>query len=88
MRLTTKGRYAVTAMLDLALNQGKGAVTLQDIALKQEISLSYLEHYLPNYVVTVWSEAPGVPAGGTGLHGVLRPSQLLQSSVRLMRKRI
>ena len=43
MRLTTKGRYAVTAMLDLALNQGKGAVTLQDIALKQEISLSYLE---------------------------------------------
>ena len=43
MRLTTKGRYAVTAMLDLALNQSKGAVTLQDIALKQEISLSYLE---------------------------------------------
>ena len=43
MRLTTKGRYAVTAMLDLALNLGKGAVTLQDIALKQEISLSYLE---------------------------------------------
>jgi Rrf2 family iron-sulfur cluster assembly transcriptional regulator len=43
MRLTTKGRYAVTAMLDLALNQGKGAVTLQDIALKQDISLSYLE---------------------------------------------
>ena len=43
MRLTTKGRYAVTAMLDLALNQDKGAVTLQDIALKQEISLSYLE---------------------------------------------
>ena len=43
MRLTTKGRYAVTAMLDLALNQGKGAMTLQDIALKQEISLSYLE---------------------------------------------
>ena len=43
MRLTTKGRYAVTAMLDLALNQGKGAVPLQDIALKQEISLSYLE---------------------------------------------
>ena len=43
MRLTTKGRYAVTAMLDLALNQDRGAVTLQDIALKQEISLSYLE---------------------------------------------
>ena len=43
MRLTTKGRYAVTAMLDLALNQGKRPVTLQDIAVNQEISLSYLE---------------------------------------------
>ena len=43
MRLTTKGRYAVTAMLDLALHQGKRPVTLQDIAMNQEISLSYLE---------------------------------------------
>ena len=43
MRLTTKGRYAVTAMLDLALHEGKQPVTLQDIAINQEISLSYLE---------------------------------------------
>ena len=43
MRLTTKGRYAVTAMLDLALHQGQHPVTLQDIAMNQEISLSYLE---------------------------------------------
>ncbi|HJP07905.1 MAG: Rrf2 family transcriptional regulator [Proteobacteria bacterium] len=43
MRLTTKGRYAVTAMLDLALQEGRRPVTLQDIALNQEISLSYLE---------------------------------------------
>ncbi len=43
MRLTTKGRYAVTAMLDLALPVGKRPVTLQDIAANQEISLSYLE---------------------------------------------
>ena len=43
MRLTTKGRYAVTAMLDLALHQGQRPITLQDIALNQEISLSYLE---------------------------------------------
>ena len=43
MRLTTKGRYAVTAMLDLALQEGKRPVTLQDIAMNQEISLSYLE---------------------------------------------
>ena len=43
MRLTTKGRYAVTAMLALALQEGKRPVTLQDIAVNQEISLSYLE---------------------------------------------
>ena len=43
MRLTTKGRYAVTAMLDLALHEGQRPVTLQDIAMNQEISLSYLE---------------------------------------------
>lgn len=43
MRLTTKGRYAVTAMLDLALNARKGPVSLADISSRQEISLSYLE---------------------------------------------
>lgn len=43
MKLTTKGRYAVTAMLDLALNGGQGPVTLADISARQEISLSYLE---------------------------------------------
>lgn len=43
MRLTTKGRYAVTAMLDLALHQGQGPITLADIAQRQGISLSYLE---------------------------------------------
>jgi len=43
MRLTTKGRYAVTAMLDLSLNYGLGAITLADISDRQGISLSYLE---------------------------------------------
>lgn len=43
MRLSTKGRYAVTAMLDLALNAGKGPVTLAEISVNQGISLSYLE---------------------------------------------
>jgi Rrf2 family iron-sulfur cluster assembly transcriptional regulator len=43
MKLTTKGRYAVTAMLDLALRYDKGAVTLAEIAKRQGISLSYLE---------------------------------------------
>ena len=43
MRLTTKGRYAVTAMLDLALHAGSGPVSLADISGRQDISLSYLE---------------------------------------------
>lgn len=43
MRLTTKGRYAVTAMLDLAFHGRDKAVALNDIAARQAISLSYLE---------------------------------------------
>ena len=43
MKLTTKGRFAVTAMLDLALHAQDGPVTLANIAKRQKISLSYLE---------------------------------------------
>ena len=43
MRLTTKGRFAVTAMVDLAMSGGKRPVTLGDISERQKISLSYLE---------------------------------------------
>lgn len=43
MRLTTKGRYAVTAVLDLALHQNEGPVSLSAISERQCISLSYLE---------------------------------------------
>lgn len=43
MRLTTKGRFAVTAMLDLAMQRGSDPVTLAEISQRQKISLSYLE---------------------------------------------
>ena len=43
MRLTTKGRFAVTAMVDLAMNQDEHPVTLAEISERQKISLSYLE---------------------------------------------
>ena len=43
MKLTTKGRYAVMAMADLALFKDKGPTSLTDISLRQNISLSYLE---------------------------------------------
>ncbi len=43
MKLTTKGRFAVTALLDLAMQHGNSPVTLSDISRRQKISLSYLE---------------------------------------------
>lgn len=43
MRLTTKGRFAITAMIDLALHQNGSPVTLAEISARQDISLSYLE---------------------------------------------
>ena len=46
MRLTTKGRFAVTAMIDLALRCSEGPVSLAGISERQKISLSYLERVL------------------------------------------
>jgi len=43
MRLTTKGRFAVTAMIDVAMHSGAGPVTLAGVSERQKISLSYLE---------------------------------------------
>jgi Rrf2 family iron-sulfur cluster assembly transcriptional regulator len=43
MRLTTKGRYAVTAILDLAIHNDQGPISLAEISARQNISLSYLE---------------------------------------------
>ncbi len=46
MRLTTKGRYAVTAMLDIALHRNRGPISVMDIAERQGISAAYLEQLL------------------------------------------
>lgn len=46
MKLSTKGRYATRAILDLAINQGEGPILLKEIAQRQQISLSYLEHLI------------------------------------------
>ena len=43
MKMTTKGRYAVTAILDVALHDSNGPVNLSDISRRQDISLTYLE---------------------------------------------
>ncbi|MGL4408293.1 Fe-S cluster assembly transcriptional regulator IscR [Zoogloea sp.] len=62
MRLTTKGRFAVTAMIDLALRCAEGPVTLAGIADRQKISLSYLEQLfgkLRRYELVTSVRGPG-----------------------------
>lgn len=46
MKLSTRGRYATRALLDLALHQNDGPILLRDIARRQQISLRYLEHLI------------------------------------------
>jgi Rrf2 family protein len=46
MKLSTKGRYGLRAILDLALHQGEGLVLVKDIARRQEVSRPYLEHLM------------------------------------------
>lgn len=64
MRLTTKGRYAVTAMLDLAYHGEKKPVTLTDIAKRQNISLSYLEQLFARLRRAGMVEGVRGPGGG------------------------
>lgn len=64
MRLTTKGRYAVTAMLDLAFHSERRPVTLTDIAKRQEISLSYLEQLFARLRRSGMVEGVRGPGGG------------------------
>lgn len=67
MKLTTKGRYAVTAMLDLALHYDSGSVTLADIARRQGISLSYLEQLFAKLRRGGLVESVRGPGGGYNL---------------------
>lgn len=64
MRLTTKGRFAVTAMLDLALHGGKRPVTLAGISQRQSISLSYLEQLFGKLRRHTLVESVRGPGGG------------------------
>jgi Rrf2 family iron-sulfur cluster assembly transcriptional regulator len=67
MRLTTKGRFAVTAMLDLALHSTKGPVTLSGISARQRISLSYLEQLFGKLRRAELVESTRGPGGGYSL---------------------
>ena len=67
MRLTTKGRFAVTAMIDLALRQDNGPVTLAAISQRQQISLSYLEQLFGKLRRHELVESTRGPGGGYSL---------------------
>ena len=67
MRLTTKGRFAVTAMIDLAMRESKGPVTLAGISQRQEISLSYLEQLFGKLRRHQIVESVRGPGGGYSL---------------------
>ena len=64
MRLTTKGRFAVTAMIDVALRQHNGPVTLAGISQRQKISLSYLEQLFGRLRRHELVESTRGPGGG------------------------
>ena len=64
MRLTTKGRFAVTAMIDLAMNAQTGAVKLSAISERQSISLSYLEQLFSKLRRAGLVESLRGPGGG------------------------
>ena len=67
MRLTTKGRFAVTAMLDLAMHAQDGPVTLSHISTRQKISLSYLEQLFSKLRRASLVESVRGPGGGYNL---------------------
>jgi Rrf2 family iron-sulfur cluster assembly transcriptional regulator len=72
MRLTTKGRFAVTAMLDLALHATHGPVTLAGISERQKISLSYLEQLFGKLRRRELVESVRGPGGG---YHLARPAE-------------
>ena len=63
MKLSTRGRYGVRALLELALQEGKSPVSLKDIAQRQGISLQYLEHLVTPLI------AGGLVKSTRGAHG-------------------
>lgn len=78
MRLTTKGRYAVTAMLDLALHAQEGPVSLADISERQGISLSYLEQLFAKLRRNGLVASVRGPGGGYRLARELAEIQVVQ----------
>lgn len=67
MKLSTRARYGTRALLELALHQGEGPILLKEIAKKQQISLSYLEHLISPLVAGGIIRSIKGPRGGVYL---------------------
>jgi Rrf2 family cysteine metabolism transcriptional repressor len=87
MRLSTRGRYGLRTLLDLALHQDEGLILLKDIARRQEFSLPYLEHLI---APLVGADLVGSTRGARGGVWLLKPPaeiklgevvQLLEGSI-------
>ena len=74
MMISTKGRYALRVMIDLAENYGKGYAPMKEVAKRQEISLKYLERILP--VLTKNKMIEGLQGKGGGYRLAVRPSDV------------
>lgn len=77
MRITTKSRFAVTAMIDIALREQSGPVPLGDIAVRHHISLSYLEQLFSKLRAQGLVESTRGPGGGYSLG---RPAQNISTA--------
>ena len=67
--ISTRGRYALRVMIDIATNQGDGYVPMKDVALRQGLSLKYLEQILPP--LTKNGLLVGIQGKGGGGHPAL-----------------
>ena len=79
MRLSTKGRYGLRALLDLALHQNEGPILLKDIARRQEFSLPYLQHVIAPLIASGLVKTTRGAGGGVSL--LKPPSEIRLSEV-------
>jgi Rrf2 family cysteine metabolism transcriptional repressor len=79
VRLSTKGRYGLRALLDLALHQDEGPVLLKDIARRQEFSLPYLQHLIAPLIAAGVVKSTRGAGGGVSL--LKPPSEIKLSDV-------
>lgn len=82
MRISTKGRYGTRVLLELALHQDEGLIPLKEIARKQDISLSYLEHLITPLVNAGIVKTSRGPRGGVSL--IKQPQEIRLSEVILL----